>query len=67
MTVIVIEKKINVIVIDIILCNWTQPWFKLFACLSEMLLTECCNCEMFKCFSEMSYATFLSLLTTTNT
>ena len=27
MTVIVIEiKKINVIVIDIILCNWTQPW-----------------------------------------
>ena len=26
MTVIVIEiKKINVIVIDIILCNWTQP------------------------------------------
>ena len=26
MTVIVIEKKINIIVIDIILCNWTQPW-----------------------------------------
>ena len=47
MTVIVIDFFLNVIVIDIILCNWTQPWrwgiraAALFECLTH------CQCKIF--------------------
>ena len=63
MTVIVIEFFFNVIVIDIILCNWTQPWQPSSGILGQQvlpLLASCLGKQAIPCVTQ-SISTLISI------